>query len=77
MATTGDLLAYIRRAADEAFLIALNLGEAPYELSLESLGLQGRRILSSYLDGQSEGTTQEFALRSNEGIIVALGAAAT
>jgi alpha-glucosidase len=77
VATTGDLLAYIRRAGDEAFLIALNLGEAPYELSLESLGLQGRCILSSYLDGRSEGMTQELALRANEGIIVALGAAAT
>jgi alpha-glucosidase len=77
VATTGDLLAYIRRAEGESFLIALNLGAGPYELSLESLGLRGRRLLSTYLDGHDEGGMQELALRANEGIIVELLAAAS
>jgi alpha-glucosidase len=74
VATTGDLLAYIRRAEGEAFLIALNLGEGPYQLALESLGLQGRRMLSTYLDGHEEETTPDLTLRANEGVIVELRA---
>jgi len=77
VATTGDLLAYIRRAEGESFLIALNLGQGPYELSLKSLGLRGRRVLSTYLDGHEEATTQELAVRPNEGVIVELSTAAS
>jgi alpha-glucosidase len=76
VATTGDLLAYIRRVEGESFLIALNLGAGPYELSLQSLGLQGRCVLSTYLDDREEETTQELTLRANEGVIVEVGAAA-
>jgi alpha-glucosidase len=76
VATTGDLLAYIRRAEGESFLIALNLGPAPCELSLQSLGLRGRRVLSTYLDAHEEETTANLALRANEGVILELAPAA-
>jgi hypothetical protein len=76
VATTGDLLAYIRRAEGESFLIALNLGPAPCEFPLQSLGLRGRRVLSTYLDAHEEETTANLALRANEGVILELAPAA-
>jgi alpha-glucosidase len=72
VAMTGDLLAYIRRTMDESFLIALNLGAEPYALSLSSLGLSGRTVLSTYMDRVDESPTDSFNLRANEGLIVAL-----
>jgi hypothetical protein len=57
-------------------LIALNFGPGPYELSLKSLGLRGRRVLSTYLDGHEEEATPQLALRANEGVIIELAAAA-
>jgi alpha-glucosidase len=72
VAMTGDLLAYIRRTPDERFLIALNLGAEPYALSLTSLGVSGRAVLSSYLDLADEVSTETIALRADEGVIVAL-----
>jgi alpha-glucosidase len=72
VATTGDLLAYIRRHSDEAFLVALNLGEEPFALALSSLHLKGTIALSTYLD-RAEGSPDDvISLRSNEGIVVAL-----
>jgi hypothetical protein len=76
VATTGDLLAYIRRAENERFLIALNLGGGPYALSLPSLGLKGRTVLSTYLDRADDAPVQTIALRADEGVIVALEPAA-
>jgi hypothetical protein len=34
-------------------------------------------VLSTYLDGRGEDTTQELALRANEGVILELAAAAS
>jgi alpha-glucosidase len=91
VAMTGDLVAYIRRApgpgtaaqnsdgkqvVGEAFLVALNLGGEPYELSLTSLGLRGRVILSTHLDRADDADTQSVALRADEGVIVQLAPAA-
>jgi alpha-glucosidase len=72
VAMTGDLLAYIRRASDERFLIALNLGEGPYALSLTSLSTMGRTVLSTYLDREESAPTDTISLRANEGVIIAL-----
>jgi hypothetical protein len=58
--------------ADEAFLVALNLGPQPYELSLSSLGLKGRVMLSTHLDRTDNTDSQSVALRANEGVIVQL-----
>jgi alpha-glucosidase len=72
VATTGDLLAYIRRTEHERFLVALNLGTGPYALSLPSLGLAGRTVLSTYLDRADDEPVKTIALRADEGVIVAL-----
>ena len=79
VAMTGDLVAYIRRTpvVGEAFLVALNLGGEPYELSLASLGLRGRVTLSTHLDRADDADTQSVALRAAEGVIVQLAPAAT
>jgi alpha-glucosidase len=76
VAMTGDLLAYIRRDGDVQFLIALNLGAGAYGLSLDSLGMRGRVVLSTYLDSINPQEGGTIAVRANEGIIVALGDAA-
>jgi alpha-glucosidase len=75
VAMTGDLLAYIRRAPEESFLVALNLGTEPFELSLGSLGLQGRTLLSTHLDRQDDRTVRDVGLRADEGVIIRLGSA--
>jgi alpha-glucosidase len=77
VAMTGDLVAYVRReqgrgADGERFLIALNLGTDPYELSLSSLGSRGRVRLSTHLDRTDDADTESVALRANEGVIVQL-----
>jgi alpha-glucosidase len=69
---SGDLLAYIRRSPYGSLLIALNLGNAPFELLLGSLGVQGRVILSTYLDRDDRTTILDLPLRADEGVIVEL-----
>jgi alpha-glucosidase len=72
VATTGHLLGYVREAPGERFLVALNLGEEPYELSLGSLGSTGRVLLSTYLDREADTPVGSIGLRANEGVIVEL-----
>jgi alpha-glucosidase len=72
VATTGHLLGFVREAPGERFLVALNLGEEPYELSLSSLGSAGRVLLSTYLDRESDTPVGSIGLRANEGVIVEL-----
>src|SRR6185437_14405053 len=47
---SDDLLVYIRRSPYASLLIALNFADAPFDLLLGSLGVQGRIILSTHLD---------------------------
>jgi alpha-glucosidase len=75
VAMTGDLLAYIRRTENESFLIALNLGAEAFDLSLDSLGLTGRTVLSTHLDRMDESPVPDVALRADEGVIIAITAA--
>ena len=72
VAASGDLLAYIRRTDEEAFLVALNLGSMPSRLALETLGLSGRILLSTRLDRGFEPLHANLTLRANEGVIAAL-----
>jgi alpha-glucosidase len=72
VAASGDLLAYLRRTDDESFLVALNLGNMPARLSAESMGLQGRILLSTRLDRGAEPLHTNLTLRGNEGVIAAL-----
>jgi alpha-glucosidase len=73
VAMTGDLLAYVRKVEGESFLVALNLGAGPFALSLASLGMRGRTVLSTYLDrGDETQPAGTINLRADEGVIVAL-----
>jgi alpha-glucosidase len=72
VAMTGDLLAYVRRSAEDRFLVALNLGSGPYAVSLSSLGMVGRTVLSTYLDRVDETPVRTIALRADEGVVVAI-----
>jgi len=74
VAMTGDLLAYIRRTKTERFLVALNLGEGPYAVSLTSLNTTGRTVLSTHLDRDDSTPTDTISLRANEGVLIALPA---
>jgi alpha-glucosidase len=67
----------VREAPNERFLVALNLGAEPYELSLNSLGSRGRVVLSTYLDREAETPVGSLGLRANEGVIVELVDAAS
>ena len=69
-AAGGDLLAYIRAAADRRFLIALNLGSQEQTLDLRAL--RGRVVLSTHLDRAGEPADGTLALRADEGAIVEL-----
>jgi alpha-glucosidase len=72
IAASGDLLAYLRRTEEEAFLVALNLGASPSRLPLDTPGLSGRVALSTRLDRAREPLHGHLALRANEGVIAAL-----
>jgi alpha-glucosidase len=72
VAAAGDTLAYLRRTEEEAFLVALNLGNTPSRLSTETLGLAGRVALSTKLDRINEPLRGHLSLRANEGVICAL-----
>ena len=72
VAATGHLLAYVREEQRERFLVALNFGEDPYELSLETLAGAGRIMLSTYLDRDDDDPVKSVGLRANEGVIVRL-----
>jgi alpha-glucosidase len=74
VAASDDLLAYLRRTEEEAFLVALNLGSLPCRLALETLGLAGRIVLSTRLDRGAEPLQAHLTLRANEGVIAALRA---
>jgi alpha-glucosidase len=66
----GDLLAYIRAAGAQRFLIALNLGSQEQTLDLNAL--RGRVVLSTHLDRDAESAEGALALRADEGLIVEL-----
>jgi alpha-glucosidase len=68
----GERLAYIRSNGGERMLVALNLGNRPCSLSLQSFGLRGRALLSTCLDRANEMISSDLELRPNEGLIVAL-----
>ena len=70
MPADGDLLAYMRAAGGQRFLIALNLGSQEQTLDLSAL--RGRVVLSTHLDREGEPADGALALRADEGVIVEL-----
>jgi alpha-glucosidase len=63
----GDVLVYERTFSGDIFRIALNLG--PGEIRAATGG-PGSLVLSTHLDRFDEPTTEDVALRPNEGVII-------
>jgi alpha-glucosidase len=66
----GDLLIYMRRNGQSAFLIALNLGIGPQAVTLPHQAPEGTIALSTHLDRSGERVRGDFRLRPEEGLLV-------
>jgi len=73
MEAAGDLLVYVRRDRESAFLIALNLGLQPQVINFPERGMEGTIALSTHLDRAGERVKGNFNLRPEEGLLVRLG----
>jgi alpha-glucosidase len=67
LSVAKDVLCYERAAEGQKFLVALNLGDRPTEMSLSAW--QGKHILLS-TDRRRAGCPAPFVLQPNEGVIV-------
>ena len=72
MEADGDLLTYVRRDRESAFLIALNLGPQPQLVNFSNKASEGRITLSTYLDRSGDRVRGELELRAEEGLLVRL-----
>jgi alpha-glucosidase len=70
LAAQGDLLLYRRQSGGRPVVIALNLGAEPVSLELESGGLDGEILLSTFMDRQGEKLRGTLDLRGDEGVII-------
>jgi alpha-glucosidase len=70
IAAQGDLLLYRRGSDRESIVVALNLGAEPVSLASDTLGFDGKILLSTQLDRQGEKVEGTLDLRGNEGVIV-------
>src|SRR5439155_23676433 len=68
----GDLLTYVRRDRESAFLVALNLGLQPQVVNFSNQVSEGRIALSTYLDRSGERLRGDLHLRPEEGLLVRL-----
>jgi alpha-glucosidase len=69
---SGDLLLYIRQHGEERILVTLNLGDEPLSVSLPGGGVEGRILLTTMCDRESEAVTGTIELRPAEGMLIAL-----
>ena len=67
----ADCFVYLREAAGQRYLVALNFAAEPRTLGLPTLG-PGRVVLSTHLDRDEPADLAAFTLRPDEGCIVAL-----
>jgi alpha-glucosidase len=72
MDADGDLLIYVRRDRESAFLIALNLGLQQQVINFSNKASEGRIVLSTYLDRAGERVQGNLNLRAEEGLLVRL-----
>ena len=68
----GNLLTYVRRDRESAFLVALNLGLQPQVVNFSKQASEGRIALSTYLDRSGERLRGNLHLRPEEGLLVRL-----
>jgi alpha-glucosidase len=64
-----DLLIYRRAIEGSSAVIVLNLGADPVSLSCGAIRLEGRILLSSFMDRWEEKLSGSLDLRGNEGVI--------
>jgi alpha-glucosidase len=70
--TEGDLLTYVRRDGESAFLVALNFGSEPQVLDISAKASEARITLSSGLDRAGESVRGTLHIRADEGLLVRL-----
>jgi alpha-glucosidase len=68
----GEVLAYMRTAAGQRFLVVLNLGPHPQQFAASQAATHGRVVLSTHLDRTEEAVHGMLALRGDEGVILEL-----
>jgi alpha-glucosidase len=69
LSVTQAMMAYARSHADRRLLVVLNMSAAPHTYDLKR---SGRVRLSTHLDRGDEGLSHQVALRSHEGLVIAL-----
>jgi alpha-glucosidase len=70
--TTGDVLAYSRRAGTSRCLVALNLGSSGQRLEVPPVFRNGEILISTGLDRDEDDIGKHLDLRPDEGVVVAL-----
>jgi len=69
---SAEVLAYVRTAAAQRLLVALNLSPQPQQFAASQAAVHGRVVLSTHLDRTNETVHGTVALRGDEGVILAL-----
>jgi alpha-glucosidase len=72
----GDIILYGREYGTERIVVALNLGSKPTSVRVPQ-GLEGRILVSCFADRDGEVVKDGFALRADEGLIIALAPGST
>jgi alpha-glucosidase len=70
--TRKDAWLFLRELDDARILIALNMGSEPTAVAFTSDPIQGRILLSTYLDREGEEASGSIDLRSHEGVAINL-----
>ena len=68
--TAGDLLTYIRRDGESAFLVALNFGSEPQVIDISDKAGEGRITLSTGLDRAGESVRVILHIHPDEGLLL-------
>jgi len=68
--TAGDLLTYIRRDGESAFLVALNFGSEPQVIDISDKAGEGRITLSTGLDRAGESVRGVLHIHPDEGLLL-------
>jgi len=68
----GDIVAYTREHEGRRWLVALNLGGQPAELSLTALGAGGEIVVGTKRERQGQRVAGQLTLAGDDGVIVRL-----
>jgi Domain of unknown function (DUF3459) len=71
LSVSQAVLSYARSHADRRLLVVLNASTKPHTYELTRMG-HGRVLLSTHLDRGDEALRNQVALRSHEGLVIAL-----